>query len=756
MVTPLKVRSSIQRFLFSSGLMLLAFSSYAQKTQIYEQAEETFYHGIELYEKKQYGASIQTFERFLKQDKTDHLLDRQAELYILIGHLQLNHYNADKNLDKELKRGPKTALDNLAIFELGNYYYRTKKFRKAARMYEDLDISNLNKELWAEASFKMGYSFFMSDDYDQAKTHFNNVRNQPGTYYVEANYYYGYICYASKDFDCALKSFKRIEGQGPEIVDLYIAQMYYAEGGYQQALDKCAKSNTEKYPEEYNLLLAKCYFQLEKYAEASKKFAAIDLESELLTTEDIYMIGYSNFLDEKYQDATKAFVKLSGQESALGQLANYQLGQSFIKLDDKQKALNALGVAKRMNFHAEIQEISHYNYARLSYELGAKNSAIQTTQEFIANYPESEYIDDAKGMMADMLVTTNNYTQAIRYLDEIKSFTPRTKDVYQKITYAWAESLFIDGNYEEAKTYFKKSLRFTPNRVKEGQAYYWLGEIAFAKEDYPAAINNYTRMMNNSSASSSRYANFALYNLGYAYYVQKEYSRALNYFLQFQSKSSFSQNREVYADNELRLGDCYFLKKQYDKAKQAYGQVSGGKHPGSDYALYQQGIIYGLLRDPSNKISSLKRIQTDYKSSIYLDDAIYQIAETYLQDLGNPEMAMSMYNLIVNQHENSIYYPAAHVKIGLIFFQKGDNEKALDYFKTVISKFPRTKSSQEAMSWMESVYVKMGKVDEYLDYLASIENGDIRVTYSDSLLYQTTLQKYRTNDCEGAVKGFND
>ena len=33
-------------------------------------------------------------------------------------------------------------------------------------MYQELDVSNLNKELWAEANFKMGYSFFKSKKYD--------------------------------------------------------------------------------------------------------------------------------------------------------------------------------------------------------------------------------------------------------------------------------------------------------------------------------------------------------------------------------------------------------------------------------------------------------------------------------------------------------------------------------------------------------------------------------------------------------------
>lgn len=738
-------------------LLLIGVSSatFAQKTQVYEQPEELFYHAVELYEKKLYGSSIQEFERYLAAEPINNLVKPQAEIYILINHLNLNHNNSDKNLDKHLKSGPETGLHNLALFELGNYYFRNGRFSKAAKSFEDLDVSNLPSAYWSEANFKMGYAFFKDSEYPQAKEHFNKIRNNQGSFYIEANYYYGYICYMHMDFDCALKSFKRIEGQGPEILNLYIAQIHYAQGAFKQALEDCNANNTsDKYQDEFNLLIGKCHYQLEEYEEAAKYFNQMDIESPLLTNEDIYMMGYVNYLNDDYLSASQAFVKISGLESPLGQLANYQLGQSFLKLDDKQKALNALSAAKRMTYQAEIQEIAHYNYARLSYELGSKNTAIQTTQSFIELFPQSEYVDDAKGMLADMLVTTNNYSQAIKISEEIQNFNTSTKSVYQKINYAWAEQLFIDGDFENSKVFFNKSLRFTPDRVKEAQANYWLGEMEFQSENYRSAIMFYTRMMNNSSAPSSRYYNFSHYNIGYSYYQQKEYNKAINYFSKFQQKSSFNENREVYADNSLRLGDSYFLKSEYPKARASYNAVSSGGHPGSDYALYQEGIIYGLMRKPNEKIKALQQIQSKYKKSIYADDALFQIAETYFQDLNNPELALSNYNLLINKYEGSIYSAAAYVKMGYIFFNKGDNQKALEYCKTVVEKYPRTQSSQEALAAIESIYVKMGKVDEYLDYLETVENGGIRITRQDSLMYEDALLKYRSGKCDEAVASF--
>ncbi|MBI1305745.1 MAG: tetratricopeptide repeat protein [Bacteroidetes bacterium] len=744
------------------GLVLLLFAIsgkalYAQKTEVYQQPEELFYHAVELFEKKLYGPSIQEFERYMKLDKSDNLLRPQAEIYVLINHLHLNHNNSDKNLEKRLEQGPQTGINNMAHFELGNYYFRTGNYRKAAKAFEDVDVSNLSNDLWEEANFKMGYSFFKSKDYEKAQEHLNQVRNKSkSTYYIEANYFYGYICYVQNKYDCAFESFKRIENDGPQIMYLYMAQMLYAKNDFKGALDYLTKHQLEKYPEEFNLLTGKCHFQLGDYAKATTAFKGISLESELLTNEDIYMIGHTFFLQKNHLKAQEAFMRISGLETPLGQLANYELAQSFIATDEKQKALLALGTAKRLEFQKEIQEIAHYNFAKLSYELGNKSQAIQVTQEFIDKYPKSEYVDDTKGMLADMLVNAKNLPQAIRVLDEIKTFNESTKKVYQRITYAWAEERFTDNSFKEARDYFNKSVRFTPDRLKEAQAYFWLGELDFKDEDYNHAITNYNRMLNNGAATSSRYYNTTLYNIGYCYYLLKDRSRALNYFLQYKQKASYNQNKTVYADNLLRLGDCYFLSSQYEKAREAYHQVSAGRYEGSDYALYQEGIIYGLQRKPGDKISALKQIQTNYKSSDYLVTAIYQIAETYNQDLQNPDMALSMFNLIISQHETDKLAPYAYVKIGLIYSQKNENEKALNYCKTVVEKYPKTESSKEALIIIESIYKKMDKVPEFLEYVSTLETGDYRVTYQDSLLYDAGYQKYRLGKCDEAEKNFND
>src|SRR5210317_65962 len=150
-------------------LVLVVFASAAftsaQKTEGYVQTEEIYYHAVELYNKEIFGPAIEEFDRFIELDHLNDLMKAKAEVYSMLAHLQLEHRNYDKKLDKHLKSAPQTSLNNLAIFELGNYYFNHKKYKKTARYYEDLAIGNLPKEYWEEANFKMGYSFFKAKDY---------------------------------------------------------------------------------------------------------------------------------------------------------------------------------------------------------------------------------------------------------------------------------------------------------------------------------------------------------------------------------------------------------------------------------------------------------------------------------------------------------------------------------------------------------------------------------------------------------------
>lgn len=741
---------------FIPYLSLLLFQNLqvcGQKTAVYERAEEYYHKGVELYEKQLYGAAIEEFEQYL-QKETQGPKNADANIYKLLCELRLTHMNAAEKLKELITLHPSSSLNNLAKFELGNYYFDKRKYKNAIRYFNDVSVSALSKDKWQEANFKIGYSYFQTEKYTEAKPYFDKVRAQTGKYYVSANYYYGYICYAEKNYSQALKSFEKIKNEGPKIMDLYIAQIYFAQEQYPKALEYIVKVTDAKYADEVSLLKGKIHFQLGEYKEALADFKSWKGNSEDLSNEETYQFAYSYMESKLYTEAAAYFVKISGDQTALGQLANYNMGKCFLYLNKKQNAYNSFANAKIPDHNKEIKEIAHFNYAKLAFELGYQSLAIKTTQDFISDYPRSDYSDEAKGLLAEMFLQTSNYAQAIVVLDQIKNMNEQTKAAYQKITFKRGEELYNNKDFNDAKIMFNKSLKYPFHKKIEAETYFWLGEIDYKNKSYGAAINQYNRFINISDSKKSTFYNTAYYNMGYAYFMQANYSQALNYFRKYKDQESFfGKAPQRYVDNSLRLADCYFLLSQYDKAAEAYGYVVSKQFDGADYAMFQQGVLYGLMKSPDEKILTLQKLVSQYPKSIYADDAYFETGSTYLEQK-NSVQAENAFNVLISKHDESPYIPLAYNRLALIYYGKNMDDRALSYCKTVVDRFPRTESAMDAMRLAEMIYVNAGRGDEYIDWLKTVPNADIRITYQDSLLYESAMTKFREGDCEKAIKGF--
>lgn len=743
-----------------SKLTLIAFLAFgllkakAQKTAIYRTPEATYENALEYYEKGLYGPARELFQQYrLKADEG--INKRHSSIYALLCGIQLGNNKEALELEKMLRNENATILENRAFFVLGNYYFNEGKYRKASRMYDYVSTAGLNKNEFQEASFKMGYSFFEDHDYDKAKKYLGQARVQQGTYFIPSNYYYGYILYLEKNWSSALSAFAKLDGKGPQNVQLFEAQIHLVQKQYTQAIEKSEKLlESDKLRDEALLVIGKCHYQMGNYDKALNAFKQYGRPTEELESDELFQFGNAYFEKKDYDHAFPFFTRLSALNNDLGQLSSYQLGYCFIQLDRKQNAFNAFSEARRLDFNKEIKEVAFFNYVKLAFELGYQNVAVSSLNEFIETWPNSEYVDEAKGILAESFLRTKNYKQAIAVLDEIKNLNYNSQKAYQKVAFNRAQELFLNKEFKEALTYFNKSLQFPIDKRIEAEAHFWKGEMAFQEKKFDLAISNYNRFINLRAASESKLYNQAFYSLGYCYYSKKAYPLALNYFLKYKDQEKFfGKAPATYVDNYLRLADCYFIQRQYSSAADAYGYVASKNYAGSDYAIFQQGMIYGLQNQPNMKISTLKKLVRDHKNSIYMDDALFETAQVYmgLKDYTNAE---NLYNQIISRHDASPFVADAYLSLGLIYYNQNMDNRAISYYKTVIEKYPRSEQAEEALRFIELIYVNSGRGEDYIDFIATIPNSNLRITYQDSLLYESAMIKYREGDCGTASKTF--
>ncbi len=729
------------------------FSAQAQRTKEYTDHATLFEHAKMLYVKKQYVPAMKEFNKFLKTNPGPNFT-YEAKAYIGLSRLKLDKANASRDLARFVKSEPEHKLNTEIHYELGLYYFNKGKYSRALKYLDDINETDISKAQREELTFKKGYSYFKNEEYAKAKNEFRKIMNGNGKYAVEANYYYGYQCYILKDYTCALATFEKIGNKGPRTMKLYISQIYYEKEEYEKAFEIIRDLKIEKRTNEIELLKGKIQFQLGNKSIALTHFKKYEGDVADLSPDEIYQFASAYFDAGQYEKSTEYFLMVSNLDNEIGQAANYHLGVSDVQNDKKERALNAFAEAKRKNFDKHITEVSAFNYAKLAAELEKNSVAIKSIKQFLSDYPNSEYEDEAKSMMADIFLSTKNYKAAIEVLEDIDQLNNATKLAYQELTFHRGEELYLNKQYQDANVFFNKSLKYPKDKKLEALAYFWRAEIAFKVNDYDESINLMNRFISNASSSDTKNRNYGYYSMGFNYFKKKDYARAQNYFAKYSKNEKYSaENRDIYLNNTQRLADCYFLTGMYNEAIKEYDFIIKKNYKNSDYSIFQKGMLYGLQERHSEKINTLKLIQKDFPKSVYRDDALFQIAREYMA-IENYSMAENIFSMIISQYDKSQFLPDSYLKLGLINYNQNKDEIALRHYKTVVERFPKTTASKEALSFIEIIYTDQGRPEDYFDYVKNVPGADVSVSYQDSAIYESAMTRYRAGDCIGATTTF--
>ena len=125
------------------------------------------------------------------------------------------------------------------------------------------------------------------------------------------------------------------------------------------------------------------------------------------------------------------------------------------------------------------QEISKFQYAKLSYELGYQDEALNGFRSFLNDYPNSTYNNEAKDLLVAVLANTNNYREALTLLDGMKSPTENAKRLYPRILYGRSTELINDGRLQDAEALLDKALKDPNNGSLLPLIHFWKGEVAY-------------------------------------------------------------------------------------------------------------------------------------------------------------------------------------------------------------------------------------------------------------------------------------
>lgn len=751
---------------FLAIAILLNVSVFAQQTSYYSDPASTFKEAKEYFQKEQYSLAYPLFRQLKESTRETNKVNtpvtvQEINYYTTVCALKQNEGRAEEEAQEFIEVEKNTARVQMMSFHLGEFYFREQRFADASNQFEQTNIANLSNREISDMKFQQAYSYFTLQRFAEAKPLFNSIRSiKDDPNYMDANYYYGFLAFRDAQYRDALESFKVVENEKnyATVVPYYIAQIYYVQGKKEEAITYIQNklqsgSNTQYYDLELKQMLGHAYFERKEYAKALPYLADYVGRSKKVRREDLYELSYCYYQANQLAKAIDGFKQLSGKDDSLSQHAMYLLGDSYLKTGQKANARNAFLFCSSNSNNTQQKEISKYQYAKLSYELGYQDEALNSLSSFLADYPNSTYNGEAKELLVDVLANTNNYRDAQTLLESLNKPSENAKRLYPRILYGRATEMINDGRLADADALLDKVLDDPYNKSMRPFAYFWKGEIGYRNNKLDTAIKYYHAYIDNGAPTGGE-ANItnARYNLGYSYLRKENYPVSLTFFEPL-AKSPALNTDAFTQDAYIRTADNYFMLKSYDRAKTMYDNVIKLSWPAEDYATFQNAMLAGV-RSPKDKITLMNTMMRKFPTSSLVTDANMEVANTYMGDEKFAEAIPYLGN-VIKTSGNASLVPQAYLKMGTAYYNLNNNSEALKQFKILVDKYPNSPEAEDALDNVKTIYIEDGKPDEYSVFMRQA-GRPLSVSTEDSLTYAAAEKKYDDLKINEALTAFNN
>ena len=749
------------RILLFAALFLTSITGFSQPNHQVTDPEKDFKTAKEHFIKGDYSIAYPLFKKLSHSypDNTESshaYLNQDIRYYYIVSGLKLGHETAEEEAGIFVNAANNEPRQQMMSFHLARYYFTKKDFARAVIFYERAGYDNLSNDEIADAKFELAYSYFNVNQLDDAKPLFSEIRQLPDhKYYKDANYYYGFISYRDRDYNEALKAFKEVmnEPRYKNLVPYYIAQLYYFQKDPDEALryaEQALAQSDVNYRKELNLLTGQIYFEKKQFAKALPLLEAYVKSSDKVSKEVMYELSYCYYDANRVDEAIEGFKQLSNEKDSLGQNSMYLLGDLYLRTNQKVNARNAFKYSADNNSNRSQQEISRFNYAKLSYELGYNDVAMSSMNQFLDLYPQSIFANEGKEILINILANSNNYVDALSMYESFDKPTATMQRIYPKILFGRAVEFINEQRLPEANDLLTRIIN-DPNAGRILPfANFWKAEIAYRQGRYDEAIRFGSTYLQQGGIQGEANPENAHYVLGYSYLKTENYAAAVPHFKNV-SPSISASSTAMEQDAYVRAADAYFMQKNYATARSMYQNVINNGLQQSDYALYQVALINGI-NDPSARINTFNSLVQRYPQSDLAAESYLQIANTYMAQEKFRD-AIPYLNKVLQVKSASGLYPKVYLKLGLSNYNLLNNDEALKNYQLLLKQYPQSEEADEALVNMKNIYIEAGRPNEYVDFVK--QSGKvISISEADSLTYAAAELKYTNNDCAAAITAF--
>lgn len=713
----------------------------------------------DLYNKKQFSLLKQ-----MSENVPEYFYSTQADFayYKAYSAYMLHNNDATSLLIRYIDDYPLHVNVNIAKFFIGNNYFWSKNYKKAIDNFNQVENDRLTDSMRAELYFRRGYSYFSTQQYNEAMLDFTNVMKYDIWFVPYAQYYIGYINYLNNNYHVALQDFKKIAKLTDDSLFLSysnynILYLEYLTDQLDSVImhgEKILPTATDKYKSEIQRLLAQVYWYKKDVNKA--KFylnSYFEMNHYAISRDDNYLMGYLCYTTNDYKCAIEYLEKVLTTKDTLYQNAAYHLGLAYINTGQKNFAQKAFYDAYSLNFDTLITEDALFNYAKLSYELDNDpyNIAISALQKYIEEYPKSIRKNEAQELILNLLMISSNYQRVIDIIEQLPRKNLTIENMYQRACLNQALLDFKDRQYNKSIINLNKAINYGTDRQIKAKAIFWKGEAFYTLGKYDSSLVNFQTFINYGPSKNLPEYNKGYYNLGYSYLMNNKYSLAADAFRQFIAVAD-NEPVNIKFDAYLRYADALFLNKNIDEAAKMYKKVIDDYPLKADYAYLSYAKIFGIKGQLKEKIKYLDLLITNFPNSSYVPEALYE--KGLSQELIDEVDAIKTYKLIYTKYPDHPLANKAMLKEALILRNQKEFDEAIALLQQLIVKYKNSESEKDAWIALRETYTDADRINEFFSFAQSygktISSGE-----QEEMLYNTAENKFMTTDYQGAIAAFN-
>ena len=744
----MRLKTIIAAFLF------LTLGTFASKAQDADYNFRTrFDSAKQLYLQGMYASAESEFEKLADDVKDKHtlfyseILANKVMCAIALGRANVEGLVYD--FETRFPNDPQLAM---VKFHMASYQFDQAEYEKARASFAGINEKNLYRTVKNEYAFKYAYCNMRVGNMKESLEGFEKVMDSElNQYTYPATYYTAYIHYLDKDFEKAFNYFikARRDSRFTDMSDYYATECKFMLNDWDYAIENGEAVYGKLTPDlQGNLarIISESYFaknQNEKAKEYLDKYIASGVT---ITRKDRYYAGIASYSLKQYREAVEAFSSVLSTEDTLGQSAYYYSANSYLQLKNKLSALDCFKKASECDFDQTVKEDALFNYAKLSFDV---NKDISHFEDYVASYPSSGKDDVINTYMSVAFLQDNDFTSAIEVMQKIKNPSGEVLANLQKAQLYKALQLIGSGGYRSAMDYLRDAVANGSDATVTRLANYYLTQCNYATGNYVDAIG-----LGRSLAADPVFRNYDEYDmlqlmLGYSYYNSRNFDSAQPYFVSFLQTDKASG--ALFRDATVRLADTYLMQNDYSKASAEYAKIYSRYSDNDIYANYQGALVYGLMDDYARKIELLKDAVEKHPTARLYPEAMYELGRTYVQRNNSAE-ATKCFETLLSARDSS-YYSRSLLELAMISSNNGERQKAINYYKRIVSDTPDAPEVQDALAGMESLYQLTGRPQEYLSYLDGLGMSNIKtVGEKEQMIFNAAEQIYLSGNHSSAIK----